>query len=225
MLSKLRKIWRNKRGFTLTEVMIAMAILSVAIVSTSNLLVGLISSNRNNVATLQAYYLAQEGLEAIRNIRDTNWLHNVPWNGDGELYPVLTENRSYFVDLTGNGWTVPVGADVANREALRINSGWDILEVNSYDEATSDPFIPAFHLDEKITDETVGSESYRLGQISADFYRHINILPYDGDECGGTEDDCANFVLVQSVVNWKDGSKEGELKLETILSNWKGGAL
>ncbi len=76
----LAKMASSKKGFTLTEVMIAMSILTVAIVSATNLLISLMNSNRVNVTTLQAYFLAQEGLEIARNIRDTNWLQGNKWD-------------------------------------------------------------------------------------------------------------------------------------------------
>ncbi len=72
----------NNKGFTLTEVIIGIMILTITIVTATSILVGLIKSNKNNVQTLQAYYMAQEGVEAVTNMRDTNWLNNLEWLGD-----------------------------------------------------------------------------------------------------------------------------------------------
>ena len=63
-------------GFTLIEVLVALAILTVAI---SPLLVTAVSSLRVSALiqnNLIASNLAQEGIEIIRNIRDTNWASN-----------------------------------------------------------------------------------------------------------------------------------------------------
>ena len=79
------KLRTNRKGFTLTEVMIGIAILTIAIVSASSLLVGLVNGNKVNLSTLQAYYLAQEGIEGVRNIRDSNWLHNLDWLGEDSI--------------------------------------------------------------------------------------------------------------------------------------------
>lgn len=79
----------NKLGFTLTEVMIGMMILTVAIVSSTSLLMGLIKTNENVVKSMQAYFLAQEGVEAVRSMRDTNWLNNLDFREgilDGDYY-------------------------------------------------------------------------------------------------------------------------------------------
>lgn len=72
----------NNKGFTLTEVMLGIMILTIAIVTSTSILVGIINSNKRNVETLQAYYMAQEGIEAVTNMRDTNWLNNLHWLGD-----------------------------------------------------------------------------------------------------------------------------------------------
>lgn len=62
--------------------MIGIMILTIAIVASTSILLGLITSNKSNVQTLQAYYMAQEGIEAVVNMRDTNWLNNLNWLGD-----------------------------------------------------------------------------------------------------------------------------------------------
>ena len=67
------------RGFTLVEVLAALAILSVglipAFIQASNA-VTLSASVRNS---LIATHLAQEGAEVVRSLRDANWLSSVPF--------------------------------------------------------------------------------------------------------------------------------------------------
>ncbi len=76
---------KKRRGFTIIEVMVALFIVAVGIVGVSGILsqtlagAGLVSSK------LTASYLAQEGVEIVRNIRDGNWLEqrsdpSVPWD-------------------------------------------------------------------------------------------------------------------------------------------------
>jgi type II secretion system protein I len=64
------------KGFTLVELLIAMSILSIAILATF----GAVSNNlrASNFAQDQvtAYYLADEGIEYIHNLRDTNGIAN-----------------------------------------------------------------------------------------------------------------------------------------------------
>lgn len=197
-LAQLKKLSKNKGGFTLTEVMIGIMILTVAIVSATNLLVGLISTNQNNMTSLKAYYLAQEGLEAVRNIRDTNWLHNQDWLGkeSDELWGGHFEvGGKYSVNLEEGAFNQGIDAgfaDNGNLGALNAARPWSI------------------------------SSGSNLGlKEKTDFKRTIFIKPYE--DSSGTV--LANYVVVESKVSWQLGSKDREVMVSTILTNWKGGAL
>lgn len=120
----MKKIKNNQRGFTLTEVMIGMLILTVAIVSATNLLVGLQRANRANLTSLQAYYYAVEGLEGVRNIRDSNWLHNRDWLGGNtvDLWGLdLAKEGEYGIAL--RNVSPPPNQDVSYEE-LRGLAPW-----------------------------------------------------------------------------------------------------
>lgn len=70
----------HKQGFTLVETLVALTILSVAIVpayalSTSS--VDIAFSIRNNMT---AANLAQEGVEVVRAMRDANWFNSLPFD-------------------------------------------------------------------------------------------------------------------------------------------------
>jgi len=71
---------RKQQGFTLVEALVALAVLSIAIVpayAISASSVDLAFSIKNNVI---ASNLSQEGLEVIRAIRDDNWFNERPWD-------------------------------------------------------------------------------------------------------------------------------------------------
>lgn len=63
-----------KNGFTLIELMISVFILSVAIVGMYSAFSAVTILTSTSADRLTATYLAQEGMEIFRNIRDTNWL-------------------------------------------------------------------------------------------------------------------------------------------------------
>lgn len=101
---------KNRAGFTLTEVLVGVLVLSTAIVATSNFLVSMIHSNTANTKTLQAYYYSQEGLEAFRNMRDTHFMHNVNFKGS-------TNGRFWDSDrgfLDGGEYTVGLNVNPAS---------------------------------------------------------------------------------------------------------------
>src|ERR1035437_4630247 len=64
----------ESKGFTIIELVISISILSVAVVGIFNALSVLIILTSDSADRLTGTYLAQEGMEIVRNIRDTNWL-------------------------------------------------------------------------------------------------------------------------------------------------------
>lgn len=65
---------QKKKGFTLIELVIAIFILSMGIVGIFNAFYMVNILTADSTDRLVAIYLAQEGMEITRNIRDTNWL-------------------------------------------------------------------------------------------------------------------------------------------------------
>lgn len=74
----------HQKGMTFLELMVAMFILIVGIGGAMGLIHNTISAATMSRSRLKAVYLAQEGVELVRNIRDSNiivgqnWLHNIP---------------------------------------------------------------------------------------------------------------------------------------------------
>jgi len=64
------------RGFTIIELIITIFILSIAIVGIYSAFSMMVILTANASDRLTAAYLAQEGIEIVRNIRDTNWINS-----------------------------------------------------------------------------------------------------------------------------------------------------
>jgi prepilin-type N-terminal cleavage/methylation domain-containing protein len=62
------------KGFTIIELIISIFILSVAVVGIFSAFSVMVILTADTADRLAAVYLAQEGMEVIRNIRDKNWL-------------------------------------------------------------------------------------------------------------------------------------------------------
>lgn len=94
---------KNGAGFTLLEAIVAISVITVGLVGVLSLVTQTISSATFSKDKLIAVYLAQEGIEIVRNIRDTNWLTNASWNnglGIGD-WQVDYNDQVLFV-YTGN---------------------------------------------------------------------------------------------------------------------------
>lgn len=194
----------NNKGFSLTEVMIGMMILTVAIVAATNLLSGMATTNRNNLTTMQAYYYAIEGLEGVRNIRDSNWLHNRDWLGSGSLdvwggtvFDPTDEGKEYRVDLQ----RVAQGAGEGDVDFANISqfAPWTISDGGG---------------DHEVQNIIADAE----GNLNNGFKRVITVTPYgEGEEISS--------VVVKVKVTWNIGAKERKLEMSEILTNWKDGVL
>jgi len=68
-----------KKGFTLLETLFAILILTTGFFSTFSLLRKSISTTTTNVNQLIAANLAQEGVEIVRNIRDSQYVSGYSW--------------------------------------------------------------------------------------------------------------------------------------------------
>jgi len=72
----------KKAGFTFIEVIVAIFIVGMVIVGVFVVIQNTISDRAFATHQLQAAYLAQEGVELVRNQRDENWLNMDPWSTD-----------------------------------------------------------------------------------------------------------------------------------------------
>lgn len=64
----------NNKGFTLIELVIAIFILVFAIIGVYNAFSTVVVLTTGASSRFTAAYLAQEGIEIVRNMRDNNWL-------------------------------------------------------------------------------------------------------------------------------------------------------
>ena len=80
----MEKLFKQKnKAFTLLETLVAISIFTVSILGIMSVLASGISNANYAKQKMTASYLAQEGIEYIRNMRDTNVLYSVNggWNG------------------------------------------------------------------------------------------------------------------------------------------------
>lgn len=70
----------NRKGFTLIETLFAILIFSAALISLMTIAGRGISATNTAREQIVAHYLAQEGLEVVRNVRDTSVLNGSAWD-------------------------------------------------------------------------------------------------------------------------------------------------
>lgn len=67
-------ITTSSKGFTLVEVVVAVFVVSLGVLGVFSLIQNVAASTSISVFRFTATYLTQEGIEIVRNIRDSNWL-------------------------------------------------------------------------------------------------------------------------------------------------------
>lgn len=72
-------ISKAKSGFTLTETIIAITVITLIITAAYDLVRSSLNIGRSAMNQFTAHHLAEEGLETVRNARDSNWLQNKFW--------------------------------------------------------------------------------------------------------------------------------------------------
>lgn len=181
----------SKRGFTLVELIIAITVLVIGVVAVFGLSFFAIQLNRTNVQRLQALELAREGMEMIRNIRDSNWKNNYPFAGGAPLWGEDLGPQKYVKISPRPGDQVPFAIVTVNpqqRNEYRLNT----VEVSGVSFFTHDTGTPS------------------------QFYRLLQIEPYSLE--GAASDEA---IKVTSQVLWLNGDKEHTVEVTEILTNWR----
>ncbi len=99
----------NLKAFTLIEVVLAIFILSIAVSGAFTLISQTLNAATLAQSKLIASYLAQEGVEIVENIRNTNWLAHiddpdVSWqdNLNGGDWQIDYKNQKLAYGISGN---------------------------------------------------------------------------------------------------------------------------
>lgn len=85
------------KGIALVEILVVITIISLAMFSLYELLLISRQVTSREQRRTQALALAQEGLEAVRNIRDQDWSDNIA---------PLTPDTTYYLTLSGSAWVL-----------------------------------------------------------------------------------------------------------------------
>lgn len=237
---------KNRKGFSLPEVMVSIALLAGVVISSTNLLVSSTRSNNSNAERITAFYLAQEGVELVRNIRDSNWLHGLSWQGD-------SAQGTAFTDAKIEPGTYTVANKLGTGQQFSLSSLKCLKDSNSNDPFSSckkefnDPTslknispwtfksTECEILDNRLNqqkcseaklykhqNQTLGNyynhqkQSNTSESKDSGFYRWIEISSLNDEE---------GKAHIKSIVAWQDSTGLKKVEIETDLTNWKQGPL
>lgn len=146
---KKKIISARERGFTLLEALIGIAIVMVAITATFGATQSGLQSAIESRDQITAFYLAQEGIEYIRNIRDTNGLQSpsAPWLTNISANPLTDKcyfGNSCIVDAVKSQTNLPtkcLGGGSTPCPNLYQDSSTGLATSGMYGNTTSAPWV------------------------------------------------------------------------------------
>jgi Tfp pilus assembly protein PilV len=184
---------KNTEGFTLVETLVAISIFTLSVIGLMSVLAQGVSNTSYAKQKVVATYLAEEGIEYIRNMRDTYVVYDTTdtqtgWDGfNTKLTSAGCQNTNgcYFGDLTDSDYT-------------NTNQPMKSLFVTAC--GSSCPQL--------LYSTVNGKYGYTSG-ASSGFIRKIFISQVSSNE-----------VKITSTVSWSQGSGNYRITFSESLFNW-----
>ncbi|MBU1090026.1 prepilin-type N-terminal cleavage/methylation domain-containing protein [Patescibacteria group bacterium] len=210
---------KSRKGETLVEVLVALVLLVVGALSALRLL-GLASiNNQITKERVIATNLAREGLEAVRNIRDTSWLRfagerRLCWNNldasscldddsDGIPNDPIIHQKNYLAKFNNTNFRWELDAtDLTSR--LNLGDGLDADDLK---------YRLQLNANGVYNHDAAGTDTIYFREIYTEYIEPDQSL---------AADESANILRVTSKVEWIDRGKISDVTLTTLLTDYLG---
>ncbi len=200
------KILKNKTGLVLAEALLAIAMLAIGSLVVASIIQSAITTTALSKNYLIAQNLATEAMEAVKSVRDTNWLLQADapecWlelvpDSDGICGDVVMMGGYYIPKENGGKWSLDDNGVTA---VLDLSDGVDDegyrLKIDTF--SGYDRYVYSGTGDDSI------------------FYRGINVVAVVDDPPDFVED----YAVLEVIVEWKEGQKIRSFTRDFILYNY-----
>jgi prepilin-type N-terminal cleavage/methylation domain-containing protein len=147
---------QTRHGFTLIEMLVAVLIFSLGLVSLMSIASRGIAGNSIVADEISAQYLAAEGIEVVRHIRDTNYIAIRPWLSNG-LDDCIGESCLIGWDFNASSGDPYVfltqcnGGSAGCDDPLFLDAGNNFFSASGGGDET--PFVRTIYIEEISQDE------------------------------------------------------------------------
>lgn len=180
------------RGFTLLETLVAIAVLVLAITATFTAAQSGLSSSIEARDQIKAFYLAQEGIEMVRNLRDQNSLQRV--------------------GAPSTSWLTGLAAQVSDPcyfgKSCMVDATKDPL--TAFTTCSSPSNCDNIREDLTSNSSTYGMYGYNPGWSQTNFNREIDLSQGTSTE-----------VLVSVTMKWTRALLTRTFKVSEIIRDWQ----
>lgn len=185
-----KKNFKNS-GISLIETMVTITILAFAITGAIYLMMMIISSSAKNKNRITAIYLAQECTELARNLRDSAWKQNMPWD-------CAFTNKTKNYRISPNAQKIPSLTAVEETDCQKELGAF----VESDDSSTN--FFVLNKSNGGFSHENLPSSEKTI------FERKISIKDFNDEK-----------MTITCEVSWKNKIGTEKVEISEILTNWK----
>lgn len=194
----------NKQvGQSLIEMVIAIAIILTGLIGALALTVSNLSGSVESGTRVVASNLAREGIDVVRNVRDTNWLKNLAW--DHGLYSGTDYTAIAVFNPTLNQWQLNFNPNSVNDAAAKLYRQTNNLYIQDINPPGGT--------------ETLYSRLLTLDLICLNAVTKVETIRTSGNSCSVGE--IKTGIRVKSEVAWVENGRSHLITLEDRLYNWK----
>ncbi|MCF7812213.1 hypothetical protein K9M59_01265 [Candidatus Gracilibacteria bacterium] len=211
----------KSRGESIAEILVSTAILVIILTSVFGLISQGMKTTINIENRVRAINIAREGIEAVRNIRDTNWLQ---YSGDRRNKWLCAET----VDLSGEPNILQSHCNTGGGAGNIVDGFYRVHFSPTFKRYFLEEIFGAVELD--LSDNLIDFSNFRLYENSDEFrltyesddnsptpfYRQLELIPSSTNVCPGGS--CPEEKLrVISRVQWQENRTVREVILESHL--------
>lgn len=204
--------FKFNRAESLVETLVAVFVLSLSAVAALTLMVTILRTVDDVKERVIATNLAREGIEAVRNIRESNWLEHP------------RERRDYWNCLGAED------CNIANEENLIQDDTYYIVDFDENFRWQLEKQNTSLDLNQELTtnsDYMLSLEKYADTEV--DFYTHPDFADEEKDKAFFRQihlrylDDDKDIIEVKSRVEWRaSGTRVAHIELTTYLTDFLG---